>query len=385
MLPLRLQFSSGAIADLNQRLEATRWPALPVLDGWEAGAGDLALRDLVRAWRYDFDWFAVERRLNSYAHLRGPVDTSGVELHCVVLARGGSGRLPLLLLHGWPGSFLELLPAAERLAAGIDGGPGFDVIIPSLPGFGLSDAARGAGMHPGRIAELMHSLMHTLGYTRYGVQGGDWGAHIGARLARLYPEAVMALHLNFAHSADLLPPAGEPSPEEQAWRNALARVRDREGAYSRLQRTKPHTLGYALNDSPVGLLAWIAEKFHGWSDRNGHEGDRDDGLSAAIPTEALLANVTLYWLTGTALSSARTYYEAEREGFRATAAPAAPVAFTRYPAEFLWAPREVIERSFNLVRYREQPRGGHFAALEQPDLFATDVAEFFAGYRPNTT
>lgn len=385
MLPLRLQFSGAAIGDLHARLDAARWPSLPVLDGWSAGVDDLALRDLVRYWRFEFDWFDVERRLNRFAHLRGAVDDSGVELHCVVLARGGERRLPLLLLHGWPGSFMELLPVAERLAEDRDGAPGFDIVIPSLPGFGLSDAAHEPGMHPGRVAELMHALMQRLGYRRYGVQGGDWGAHIGARLARRYPESVVALHLNFAHSADLLPPPPGQSPEDAAveedWRLSLAAIRDRESAYSRLQRTKPHTLGYALNDSPLGLLAWIAEKFYAWSDRRGHEGDRDGGLSAAVPIEALLANVTLYWLTGTALSSVRLYLEAEREGFRARTPPPPPTAFARYPGEFLWAPRRVLERSFNLVRYVEQPRGGHFAALEVPDLFAADVTEFFDGYR----
>ena len=368
-LPFRIEFSERAIADLHRRIDATRWPEVPFDAGWSAGTDDGVLRDLVRYWRLDFDWFEVQARLNRYAHLRGPIGAPE-ELHCVLLTGGEPGRVPLLLMHGWPGSFIELLAAAERLVAGHGDAPGFDVVLPSLPGFGFSDAPRAPGMHPGRIAERMHELMRGLGYERYGVQGGDWGAHVGARLARAHPEAVLGLHLNFP--AGFVPPEGEPGAEEQQWREDAARWRDAEAAYSRLQRTKPHTLAYALTDSPVGLLAWTLETFWAWSDHG-------EDLWETFDRDALLANVTLYWLTGTALSSARTYYEAEHEQppYVPRGRLEVPAAFARDPGEPWTVPREVMERSYRLVRWSELPRGGHFAAMEQPDVFAADVAAFF--------
>jgi pimeloyl-ACP methyl ester carboxylesterase len=375
-LPFRIEFGPRAIEDLHRRLDATRWPVVPFATGWEAGANDGVLRDLVDCWRREFDWFAVQERLNALPHIRTRVEGSGdEELHAVLLTRGGPPRVPVVLLHGWPGSFLEFLPAAERLIEDRSDGQGpstgLDVVIPSLPGFGFSDAPREPGMHPGRIAERIHGLMRLLGYERYGVQGGDWGAIIGARLAGAHPEAVLGLHLNFV--AGIVPlEGGTPSAAEREYRRSLARWRDDEGGYSHIQGTKPQTLAYGLNDSPVGLLAWILEKFWRWSDHG-------DGLWDTFSRDDVLANVTLYWLTGTALSSARTYYERQRETppFEPRGRLEVPTAFAAYPAEPWAAPREVLERSFQLVRWTEQPRGGHFAALEQPDLFAADVRAFF--------
>jgi pimeloyl-ACP methyl ester carboxylesterase len=374
-LPFRIEFGPRAIEDLHRRLDAARWPAVPFDTGWNAGTNDAVLRDLADYWRRDFDWFAVQERLNALPHIRAPIDGPGdEELHAVLLTRGGSPRIPVVLLHGWPGSFIELLPAAERLVEDGTDGVQFDVVVPSLPGFGFSDAPRRPGMHPGRIAERIHGLMRLLGYERYGVQGGDWGAIVGARLARAHPEAVPGLHLNFPAGIVPLEAGVQPSAEEAAYQRELARFRDDEGGYSHLQGTKPQTLAYALTDSPVGLLAWILEKFWRWSDR-GAEGD----LWSTFSRDDLLANVTLYWLTGSALSSARTYYERNREEppHRPTTRLEVPTAFARFPAEPWAAPRALLERSFNLVRWTEQPRGGHFAALEQPELFADDVRAFF--------
>ena len=373
MLPFRIAFSERSIADLQRRIDATRWPSIAFASGWSAGTDDAFLRDLVRYWRSEFDWFAVQASLNRHAHLRGPIGDVE-ELHCVVLARGGAGRMPLLLLHGWPGSFVELLPAAELLSAGVGEEPGFDVVVPSLPGFGFSDAPREAGMHPGRIAERMQLLMRELGYERYGVQGGDWGAIVGSRLARQAPEAVLGLHLNFPAGLVADPEGAAPSPEELEWRQRMAEWRELEGAYGHIQGTKPQTLAYALTDSPVGLLAWILEKFWTWSDRG-------EDLWETFDRDAVLANVTLYWLTGTALSAARTYYESRQESppFRPTSALPVATAFARFPGEPWVAPRELLERSYRLERWSEPPRGGHFAAMEQPELFASDVAEFFSG------
>ena len=271
-----------------------------------------------------------------------------------------------------------MLPAADLLVEGIDGGPGFDVMVPSLPGFGLSEAPRAPGVHPGRIAERLHLLMRALGYERYGVQGGDWGAIVGARLARAHPEAVVGLHLNFP-ALPVGPQPPEAASEEERTRDAaMQRWRDAEGAYSRIQSSKPQTLAYALNDSPVGLLAWILEKFWAWSGRP----EERDGLWRRFDRDAVLANVTLYWLTGTALSASRTYYEARREEpqFRPTTRLEVPTAFARFPDEPWTAPRGALERTYRLVRWAELPRGGHFAALEEPQLYAEDVAAFFTSF-----
>ena len=370
LLPFRIDISDRAIADLHRRLDATRWPEIRFDTGWSTGTSAVVLRELVRYWRFDFDWFAVQERLNRLPHVRGPIE--GDQLHAIVMAGSGEGRIPLLLIHGWPGSFFEHLEAGAMLQAGIDGGPRFDVIIPSLPGFGFSEPAGEAGMHPGRVAERMHLLMGELGYERYAVQGGDWGAIIGTRMARAFPEAVSALHLNFAPGG--VPPAeGETvSEEEQEARERAQRFSEEETGYQRIQGTRPQSLGFALNDSPVGLLAWILEKFWAWSDHG-------DDLWETFSRDDVLANVTLYWLTGTPLSSARIYYEAFHE--RPPLPPGrveVPTGFASFPGE-PWRPaRSAVERSYNLVHWSELPKGGHFAALEQPELFARDVSAFFA-------
>lgn len=376
MLPFRIAFSTRAVADLHRRIDATRWPAMPFATGWSAGTNDAVLRNLVRYWRTEFDWFEVQERLNRHAQLRGPLGDPEGELHCFLFAPGpDAGEVapfPLVLLHGWPGSFVELIPAAQLLSSGAGGGPAFEVVVPSLPGYGFSDAPPEPGMHPGRIAERMHGLMRALGYERYGVQGGDWGAIIGSRLAGSHPEAVAGLHLNF-------PPLPRPaddaelSPGETAWWAEQAEWRGREGAYGALQGTKPQTLAYALNDSPVGLLAWILEKFHAWSDHG-------DDLWETFDRDDVLANVTLYWLTGKVLSASRTYYEARHEepAYDGPDRIETPTAFARFPAEPWAPPRSAVERSYNLVRWSKMECGGHFAALEQPRLFADDVAAFFA-------
>ena len=322
------------------------------------------LRSLVRYWRTEFDWFEVQERLNRHAQLRGPLGDPEGELHCLLFAPGpDAGQvapLPLLLLHGWPGSFIELIAAAELLSQGGDGVPAFEVVVPSLPGYGFSDVPPTPGMHPGRIAERMHALMGALGYDRYGVQGGDWGAIIGRRLAEAHPEAVAGLHLNFPPLRAVAEGA-ELSHEESEWWDRQADWRAREGAYGALQGTKPQTLAYALNDSPVGLLAWILEKFWAWSDHG-------DDLWETFDRDDVLANVTLYWLTGKALSAARTYYEQRQEP---TDQPSGrievPTAFARFPAEPWAPPRAAMERDYRIERWTEMERGGHFAALEQPE------------------
>ncbi len=374
-LPFRIDFSDRAIDDLHRRLDDTRWPDTGWDTGWATGTNDAVLRDLVRYWRNDFDWSKQQAALNQRAHVRGVVD--GDEMHAMLMAGSGSERrTPVLLIHGWPGSFVEFIEAGERLSKGVDGAPGLDVVVPSLPGFGFSDVPRAAGMHPGRIAERMHLLMRDLGYERYGVQGGDWGAIIGTALARQHPEAVIGLHLNFIAGAPP-PPEGAPISEaEQAYRAFRQRFEVEEAGYSRIQGTRPQTLGYALNDSPVGLLAWILEKFWAWADHG-------DDLWDRLDRDRLLINVTLYWLTGHILSASRIYYEMSHTTERVLGPiPAVvPLGYAKFPAEPWAGPREVVERIPNLVHYSEPARGGHFAAFEEPELFARDVSAFFTGLR----
>lgn len=364
MLPFRVEFTERGLADLQRRLAATRWPSIARDTGWATGTGDGVLRELVRYWARDFDWPAQQAALNRRHHVRGPIE--GEEMHALVEC-GPAGRLPILLIHGWPGSFVEHLDSTRLLAAA-----GFDAVAPSLPGFGLSEEPREPGMSPRRIAERLHQFMCALGYTRYGVQGGDWGAIIGTALARAHPEAVAGLHINFARvPADLDPES--LTQAEQEWIAFRAAFEREETGYSRIQRTRPQTLGYALNDSPVGLLSWILEKYWAWT-------DHDDDLWATLDRDRVLTNVTLYWLTGTALSASRIYYEAEHDPEASGSGPMnVPTGYARYPKEPWAPPREMVERSYRLTHYADMPVGGHFPAMEQPEAFAADVATFFRG------
>jgi pimeloyl-ACP methyl ester carboxylesterase len=372
MRPFRIEYTKKDVEDLHRRLDSTRWPILPFDTGWNSGTNDQVLRDLVRYWRHEYDWFKIQEQLNRLTHLRGPIQ--GEELHCVVYKGSGGGRRPpLLLLHGWPGSFVEFLDAAEILARGIDGQPGFDLVIPSLPGFCLSEAPRTPEIHAGRIAERMHRLMKELGYPHYGVQGGDWGAIIGNALALLQPESVDGLHITFVHPPPP-PPEGETlSEEEQTYLAERKKFDAEETGYGQIQRTKPQTLAYAQLDSPVGLLAWILEKFWVWSERG-------NDLWQTFNRDRLLTNVMLYWLPGCVLSAARLYYETFHhmpKDLRKRRV-SVPTGYAKFPAEPWAPPREAVARQYNLVYYSEQAKGGHFAAMEQPELWAKDVATFFS-------
>ncbi|MCK9494918.1 MAG: epoxide hydrolase 1 [Dehalococcoidia bacterium] len=357
--PFRIEFSPRAIDDLRRRLGATRWPDIGWDTGWSTGTNDGVLRELVGYWARDYDWPAWQARLNQRSHIRGP-DEDG-EIHAMV-SLGSAARLPIMLIHGWPGSFVEHLESSRLLAEA-----GFDVIVPSLPGFGFSEPARAPGMSPERIADRLHRFMLELGYERYGVQGGDWGGHIAPLIARRHPEAVVGVHVNFAMGA----PADDPTEEERAFLDFRARFERGETGYSWIQRSKPQTLGYGLTDSPTGLLAWILEKFWAWSDHG-------DDLWETFDRDLLLTNVMIYWLTGSITSAARIYSERDRTP-RPTERLEVPTGYAKYPKEPWAAPRSMVERAYNVVHYAEPPRGGHFAAMEQPELFASDVAAFFRG------
>lgn len=383
--PFRVAFGPERIADLHRRLDAARWPEVPFETGWSEGTNDRVLRDLVRYWRREYDWARVQAELNRLAHFTLPVE--GERLH-FVWYRGTGARqpFPLLLLHGWPSSFLEYAKVAPLLARGRDGNPGFDVVVPSLPGFVFSEAPRKPGLHHGRIAERLHALMQDLGYARYGVAGGDWGEVLTQDLAIAHPEAVTGLS---RPGSDARVPTERPlTAEEQAFASARERFEAEETAYFRLQSTKPQTLAYALQDSPVGLLAWMLEKYWAWSDLGpdlGHGGTKGPGdLWATLDRHDVLTPATLYWLTGTVLSASRIYYETARlpAARWPTGRIVVPTAFMGFPKDpFSSAPGTLLDKARyeKIVRVAEKPRGGHFPALEQPALWAEEAFIFFTG------
>jgi len=369
--PFTIEVAPETIDDLHRRIDAMRWPEMPFDTGWNSGTSDVVLRELVNHWRHEYDWWAVQDGLNQLNHLRGPIE--GEAMHCVVYEGSGPApRTPVLLLHGWPGSFHEFSEAAPLLAAAGADERGIDLVVPSLPGFVFSDAPRAPGMHIGLIADRLHLLMRELGHVRYGVQGGDWGAIIGTQVARQHPEAVIGLHLNFVSSAPQPPDGQLMSEAETEYRRARERFQSQETGYSAIQGTKPQSLAYAQNDSPVGWLAWMLEKYWSWSD---HSGD----LWQTFTRDQILTTAMLYWLPGRILSAARIYQEAS------SAPPESiprgrvevPTGYARFPEEPWGPPREVVERTYNLVHYSEMERGGHFPALEQPEAWARDVGRFF--------
>lgn len=376
--PFEIDFSIEEIEDLHRRIDSVKWPEMPFDTGWSAGTADRILRDLVAYWRNEYDWFSVQTALNELTHLRGSIE--GDLLHCVIYDRDNQeatgSSFPLLLLHGWPGSFYEFHEAAPRLSKGVDGDPGFKVVVPSLPGYVFSDAPSEIGMGPGRIAERLHQMMLLLGHEHYGVQAGDWGAIIATEMARMYPDSLVGLHLNFVFGAPS-PPAGVgPSPDEVAYREAIARFQRNETGYSRIQGTRPQTLTYAQQDSPVGWLAWVLEKYWAWSEHG-------DDLWETFSRDDILTTAMLYWLPGRILSAARLYYESSNPlpGSRVGGRVEVPTGYARFPAEPWAPPRNVVERTYNLVHYSEPLHGGHFPALEQPVLWSGEVSRFFSSLR----
>jgi pimeloyl-ACP methyl ester carboxylesterase len=360
--PFTIHVEDEVLDDLRERLVRTRF-ADPFEDPkWEYGMPVAAVRALVEYWRDEYDWRAEEARLNQFDHFRTKID--GQSIHFLHARTENPDALPLLLMHGWPGSIVEFLNVIPRLS------DEFHVVVPSLPGYGFSEPTRSRGWDPARIARAFMELMARLGYTRYGAQGGDWGAQVGTRIGALDPDHCVALHLNMP----LANPCDVPLTEqEQADLAALAAFRKEESGYSLEQGTKPHTLGVGLGDSPAGLLAWIVEKFRAWSDCDGN-------VENAFTRDHLITNVMLYWVNNTIASSMRLY----RERALSNDTPefvAIPTGVARFPKEPLRYPRSWVERSYNVTHWVDMPRGGHFAAMEQPELFAADVRTFFATYR----
>ena len=379
--PFTIHVPDTLLADLNCRLDATRWPDELENVGWDLGANLSYMKSLADYWRNAYDWRRQEAHLNQFPQYRVALD--GFHVHFVHVRSKYPKPLPLVITHGWPGSFVEmvkLIPLLTDPAA--HGGreeDAFDVVVPSLPGYGFSDRSKERGMNPPEVARLWVRLMKELGYERFGAQGGDWGSAISTSLGLDHPKRVVGIHLNYIAGRFLLGGTLNQTPDDEIGKFYLAELRawwDLEGGYSHEQSTKPQTLGYALNDSPVGLAAWIIEKFRTWSDCAGE-------LENIFTRDELLTNVMIYWVTQTINSSTRLYYETREQPLQLspTNRVEPPVAMAVFPKEIPVPPRALAERGYNIRRWTVMPRGGHFAAMEQPDLLAQDIREFFRPLR----
>jgi pimeloyl-ACP methyl ester carboxylesterase len=376
-----IQIPDAVLQDLARRLDATRWPDELAGAGWDHGSNLGYMRSLADYWRHGYDWRREEARLNQLPQYRIALD--GFHIHFVHARGKGPAPLPLLITHGWPGSFAEMTKIIPLLTDPASHGgraeDAFDVVVPSLPGFGFSDRPREPGMDPRKIAGLWARIMRELGYERFCAQGGDWGSVVSMALGLEHADRMIGIHLNYIAGRFLLGGSLDRAPADQlagAYQAELRAWFDIEGGYSHEQGTKPQTLSYGLNDSPVGLAAWIVEKFSTWSDCAGD-------VERCFTRDELLTDVMIYWATETANSSARLYYETRQRpvSLSRSTRVETPVAVAVFPKEIPMPPRALAERGLNVVRWTEMPRGGHFAAMEQPELMANDIREFFRGLR----
>jgi microsomal epoxide hydrolase len=378
--PFTLHVADSAIADLRERLARTRFPDQAPGSPWAYGTDVAWMRDLVAYWRERFDWRAEEARLNQFPQYR--VALHGIDLHFLHVPGRGPAPCPLLLSHGWPGSVFEFLEIIPRLTDparfGGDPADAFTVIAPSLPGYGLSFAPGQKRFGVEEIADCFAALMtEVLGYRRFAAQGGDWGAFVTARLAHTHPERLTGLHVNMLPIRRDPKMVAEPTPEERRYLEALAAWLKEETGYQWIQGTKPQTLAFGLTDSPAGLAAWIAEKFRTWSDCGGE-------IDAAISKDHLLANISLYWFTGAIGSSFWPYYARMHRPWPIPdgATIEVPMGYCEFPREMLRPPRSMAERMFrDIRRWSVMPKGGHFAAMEQPDALASELRDFFRPLR----
>lgn len=377
ILKFTINVPEDVLVDLGHRLDATRWPDELENAGWEYGANLAYMRSLTDYWRKAYDWRRQEAALNALPQYRIALD--GLHIHFVHVRGKGPAPVPIIITHGWPGCFVEMVKLIPLLTdpAAHGGNPedAFDVVVPSLPGYGFSDRPRDRGMNPNKIATLWARLMSELGYKRFGAQGGDWGSAISIALGLDHFQRVLGIHLNYISGRFLLGGTLNQPQEDEIANTYLAELRrwwDSEGGYSHIQATKPQTLSYGLNDSPIGLAAWIVEKFRTWSDCGGD-------LERVFTLDELLTNVMIYWVTETMPSSVRLYFETRERPLRLSPGNRVetPVAVALFPKEIAMPPRELAERGLNITRWTVMPRGGHFAAMEQPELLAQDIREFF--------
>ncbi len=382
MDPFTIKVPEKVLNDLTGRLSRTRWPDEVEDAGWDYGTPRTYLEQLVKYWLTDFNWREQERLLNRFPQFRATVN--GFNIHFVHVRGSRPNSFPIILTHGWPSSFFEMYKIIEPLANperfGADPTNSFDVVVPSLPGFGFSDRPTKRGLPP--VDSMWRDLMtHVLDYPRFGAYGGDIGARVTSSLGRFHPDVVVGIQLG---SVDLewpdpLPEDAELSDRERDYLIRVRRWEGEEGAYGEIQSTRPQSLSYGLTDSPAGLAAWIVEKFRAWSDSGGN-------IESRFTKDELLTNIMVYWVTETIGSSMRRYYEA-RQGqnarpLRLGERIETPTGIAMFPGEKdLVVPREWAERCYNIQRWTDMPRGGHFPALEEPELLVEEIREFFGDLR----
>jgi pimeloyl-ACP methyl ester carboxylesterase len=373
--PFTLEIPEAQLDDLRRRLDATRWPDRETVGDWTQGSPLSKVQALCDHWRHRYDWRRAEAHLNGLGQFKTDID--GLTIHFLHVRSPHPGAMPLILTHGWPGSVMEFMkvigPLTDPTAHGGSAADAFHVVAPSLPGYGFSNKPTDAGWGVPRIAQAWIALMGRLGYERWVAQGGDWGAAVTTAIGVARPSACAAIHVNMP----LVFPAAEdmkdPTPAEQASLAAMQYYQDKDSGYSKQQATRPQTLGYGLVDSPAGQAAWIYEKMWAWTDNDG-------APESALTHDEMLDNIMLYWLPGAGASSARLYWESF--GVFASTELHLPVGVSIYPREIFRPSRRWAERRMHdIMHWNELPKGGHFAAWEQPALFVKELRDCFAKVR----
>ena len=378
----KINIKQSVLDDLKSRIANTRWTDEIENSKWEYGTSKTYLEELCKYWENSFDWKKQEEYLNSFPHFKTTID--GVGLHYIHQKGESKNSIPLLLTHGYPDSFVRFLKIIPLLTKEDENGFSFDVVIPSIPGYGFSDIPTEPGMNKKRIAELFSKLItEDLGYNKFVAHGGDWGAGISEQIALYHSESLLGIHLTdipFEHGMN---EPKDATSSEKKYFEATKKWQMTEGAYSMIQSTKPQTLAYGLNDSPVGLAAWIIEKFKSWSDNDGD-------IETCFTKDELLTNLTIYWATETINSAMRLYNEAMQAMMDAMYNPLVklnpfdktgdksevPAAFAIFPKDISTPPKDLADRFFNVQQWTEMSAGGHFAAMEQPELLAEDIRKF---------
>jgi pimeloyl-ACP methyl ester carboxylesterase len=370
LTPFQVAIPDADLTDLQDRLRRTRWPEAATVKDWSQGVPLDYLQEICAYWADGYDWRRAEAELNRFDHYRAPID--GLDIHFIHARSPHADARPLIITRGWPGSVIEFLrvigPLTDPAAHGGDADDAFHVVCPSLPGYGFSAKPSEPGWGLTRIAAAWVELMHGLGYDRFFAQGGDWGGLLTSTMGYRHAHVLDGIHLNHAvGNREALLAVPDPTAEEQAQIEAFAIHAAWENGYSQEQATRPQTVGYGLTDSPAGQCAWILEKFRGWTDCDGHPEN-------AISRDRMLDNISLYWLTATAASSARLYWESLKTVFANPARVPVATAYSVFPGEhFRLSERFARTRFADLRYYSVLDRGGHFAAMEQPELFVNEV------------
>ena len=378
--PFTLPYSQPAVDDLRDRLRRTRWLATIANAPSNAGVDLRELQEICAYWRDQFDWQSQLKKLSAFHHFR--YSSGEVAVHFVHERGKGPRPIPLILTHGWPGSFVEMIKIIPLLtdpaSHGADPADSFDVVVPSLPGFGFSTLPANGAVNAFGVADLWAELMNQLGYHRFAAQGGDLGAGVSTALGLRHADRLLGLHLNFIPGSyrPFVEPGTKLKPAEEKFFADWASWSEENGAYAHMQRTRPQTAACSLNDSPAGLAAWILEKFRDWSDCGGD-------VYRRFTREELLTNLTFYWMTQTIESSFYSYYANKLAPLQSGEGESVsvPCAIAHFPKEIYFPPREWVERGYNVQRWTEMPMGGHFAAAEEPELLAADLRAFFRHLR----